>query len=306
MARADFEAWIPEEYDSKVIQRVNATSAVEALGSHTPMTTDTKSTPRSAGMAVGFIAKGAAYGEDSSANDEVILKAKKLGEAIRIAEEDINDSLADILATKGVEWATSYGKLFDNATLAVTAAEGAGVPYTSVYRALTQANSATGYTANANILKTTAGVAVDYDDLSAALALLEGGDYFDLDRVVVIAHTSFRQALRAVKDEQGNPIFVQGLAGTPDTIFGHEVRWSTGARTSATATASPAGNPIAVFANRDYLIVGDRSNPESMFIDGNTGVGALTDEAILKFRARKGFVVGHEKAFAILEAVPTA
>ncbi len=300
MARNDFDDWIPEEYDSAVIQRVNATSAVEYFASHIPMGSDTKSVPRSAGLAVGYITKGGSYGEDSSANDEVVLIARKFGEAIRIAEEDINDSLADILAAKGVDWATSYGKVFDNATLGTTAAVGAGVPFVSVYKALMTTNSDTGYVSGDNVTaSTTAGIT--YDLLSAGLADIEVSDYFDEGRVVVIAHPIFRQSLRGVKDTQGNPIFVQGLAGTPDTVFGHEVRWSTGARTSATATAAPAGNPLMVFANRDYLLVGDRSNPESMFIDGSTGVGALTDEAILKYRARKGFAVGHEKAFAIIE-----
>jgi hypothetical protein len=36
-------------------------------------------------------------------------------------------------------------------------------------------------------------------------------------------------------------------------------------------------------------------------IDGNTGLGALTDTAYLKFRSRKAFAPGHENAFAILE-----
>ncbi|MEU7240318.1 phage major capsid protein [Streptomyces sparsogenes] len=299
MARNTFEAWIPEEDSSEVIMRVNQVSAVEALASPEPMKSNTKSIPRSAGVGVGVVDKGSAYGEDTSTNDDIVLTAKKLGKAIRIAEEDIDDSLADILSTKMKDWATSYAKLIDNATLAVTAAVGTGVPFESVYYTLSQTAAGLGYTANDNITLTGSG-GVTYDKLSSTLGDLEGGDYFDPSSVVVIAHPSFRAKFRGVKDDQGLPIFVQGLAGTPDTLFTHPVRWSLGAKTSPTATDAPGGNPILVIVNRDYLRLGRRSGPESVFIDGRDGVSALTDESILKMRARRGFALGHPKAAAIL------
>ena len=67
-------------------------SAVEAHAQRIPMATQTRSTPRSGGIAVGIVAKGGTYSEDTTTNDEVILNVQKFGEAIRIAEEDINDS----------------------------------------------------------------------------------------------------------------------------------------------------------------------------------------------------------------------
>ncbi|MDX3230624.1 phage major capsid protein [Streptomyces sp. ME19-01-6] len=299
MTRNTFEAWIPEEDSSEVIMRVLQVSAVEALASPEPMKSNTKSIPRSAGVGVGVVDKGSAYGEDTSTNDDIVLTAKKLGKAIRIAEEDIDDSLADILATKMKDWATSYSKLLDNATLAVTAAVGTGVPFESVYYTLSQTAAGLGYTANDNITLTGSG-GVTYDNLSSSLGDLEGGDYFDPSSVVVIAHPSFRAKFRGVKDDQGLPIFVQGLAGTPDTLFTHPVRWSLGAKTSPTATDAPGGNPLLAIVNRDYLRLGRRSGPESVFIDGRDGVSALTDESILKMRARRGFALGHPRAASIL------
>lgn len=300
MARNTMEAWIPEEDDSQVISRVNQVSGVERFARRVPMTTDTRNHPRSAGVDVEVVSKGGTYGEDESTNDTVTLKARKFGKAIRIAEEDLDDTLVDVISGKQMDWATSYAKVLDNAALGVTAAEnGTTVPFTSVYRALTQANTDTGYTANANLVQTAG--ATTYDGLSEALSKLEDGDYFDENNVVVIAHPSFRHTLRGIKDDNGNPIFVQGLAGTPDTLFGHEVVWSQGAKTASVASAAPDGNALCIFANRDYMLLGVRSGPESVFIDGRSGVSALTDEAILKLRARRGFVVGHEKAFAALE-----
>lgn len=304
MARNTYEAWIPEEDSSEVIQRVNQMSAVEAVASPEPMSSNTKSIPRSAGVGVAVVDKGGAYSEDVSTNDDVVLTAKKLGKAIRIAEEDIDDSLANIISTKQRDWATSYAKLLDNATLAVSATAGAGVPFNSVYYTLTQADSGLGYGANDNI--TVASSAVTYDDLSAVLSDVEGGDYFDLSRMVVIAHPSFRGTLRTIKDDDNQPIFVrgqQGDAGSPDTLFDLPIRWSLGAKVSATATDSPAGKPLLIVANADFLRLGRRSGPESIFIDGRDGLSALTDESILKMRARRAFALGHPKAAAVLVGV---
>jgi HK97 family phage major capsid protein len=299
-ARNTYEDWIPEIWGGAVITRVQQVSAVERLARREPMTSDTKHVPRSAGVGVETVAKGAAYGEDTSANDDVLLTARKLGKIIRIADEDLADTaqVADIIATKRLDWATSYGKYFDNATLAVTGAEnGTTRPYTSLYMALRTTNSDTSYTADANRL---AGAAT-YDNLSATFALAESGDYFSESDTVVIAHPAFRAALRGVKDSQNNPIFVQGLAGTPDTLFGAPITWTNGARLNATATDSPTGNPLLFVGNRNYLIVGDRSGPETKTASADSGAAFGTDEALLKMRARRGFAVGHEAAWAVFE-----
>ncbi|RAJ70275.1 HK97 family phage major capsid protein [Streptomyces sp. Amel2xB2] len=302
MARNTYENWIPEEDGSEVITRVAQMSAVEALASPEPMNSNSKSIPRSAGVGVSVVDKGGAYSEDVSTNDDITLTAKKLGKAIRIAEEDIDDSLADILATKQKDWATSYAKLIDNATLAVSAAPGAGVPFASVYYQLTQADSGLGYGANDNVTVAASGGAT-YDNLSDVLGTVEGGDYFDPGRMVVIAHPSFRGVLRKTKDDQNQPIFVrgqQGDSGSPDTLFDLPVHWSLGAKVSATATDAPTGKPLLVVVNADFLRLGRRSGPESIFIDGRDGLSALTDESILKMRARRGFALGHPKAAAVL------
>ncbi|HOW95917.1 MAG TPA: hypothetical protein PLF91_15715, partial [Mycolicibacterium fallax] len=64
MARTTFEAWIPEEYDSAVVQQVNQMSAIEGYATRIPMGSATKSAPRSGSATVAVIAKGGTYGED--------------------------------------------------------------------------------------------------------------------------------------------------------------------------------------------------------------------------------------------------
>ena len=306
MARNTMEAWIPEEYGGAVIQRVERMSAVEALGRPEPMGTDTRHVPRAGEVDVEFVAKGAAYNEDQATNDEVLLTARKFGKVIRIADEDLQDTTGNVnvLETKKVDWATSYGKFFDNATLAVTAAEnGTTVPFTSVYKAVRTSNAATGYTADNNYVS---GTAATYSLLSSTLGKVEGGDYFDLGEVVVIAHPAFRGLLRGILDAQNRPIFMEngGNNDTPETLFGVPIRWSLGAKTSATATKAPTGNPLLIIANKNLLIVGKRSGPESVVAGADTGAAFLTDEALLKLRARRGFAVGNENGVAVFEKLP--
>lgn len=307
MARNDYADWVPEEKGGKIITRVNQVSAVETLARREPMTTRTKSVPRSSGVDIAVVAIGGTYGEDTSSNDEITLTARKLGRAIRIAEEDIADvgSVANIIQTKQLDWATSYGKLVDNATLATTAAGNGGtVPYDSLYYALTQTNADTGYTANANRIQTAGDLT--YADVSDLLGLVEDSDYWDEMNMVLIGSPAFRKYIRNLEDDAGRPLYLeQGpwpTGGIGPTILNIPVKWSLGCRTSATATANPSsGNPLLVIANKDYMILGTRSGPESRYAAADTGAGFLSDEDLIKMRARRGWGVGHEKACGVLE-----
>lgn len=302
MARTPIESvgWIPEETDSVVITTITSQSAIESVARRVTMGTDTKNIPRGATVDVEVVAKGAAYGEDVHEYDEVTLNARKVGKAVRIAEEDLDDSPINILNQKKTEWASSYARFIDNATLATTAQPGPGVPFQSVYAALSVDNTATGYTAGTNIVKTAGDLTPEL--LSAAVAKREDSLYYDPSREVIIASPSFKALFRDLKDGDGRYVYISGVAGaSPDTLYGSPVVWSQGCRTSATATQRPVGNPILVMGNRDFLNLGVRSGPESVVIDGRDGASALTDETLLKMRARRAFVISHEDGFVIIE-----
>src|SRR3546814_5179437 len=83
--------------------RVNQVSVIESEARPYPMATDTRHIPRSAGVEVSGVSKGSAYDEDTSTNDDVLLTAKKAGRAIRIADEDLQDSNVAILEQKRVD-----------------------------------------------------------------------------------------------------------------------------------------------------------------------------------------------------------
>jgi HK97 family phage major capsid protein len=317
MARATFEAWIPEEYGSDVLVALSTRSAMEALAGPAAinMTTDTRHVPRSADVSVSVIPKGSAYPEDVAAVDEVLLYVTKFGTAVRIADEDLADAPENIIGVKQMSWSRAFAVELDNACLAVTAGPGVKdttVPFTSIYYAVRHNDTGASYTADANYLSlsngslsgTAAGAKSGlYSAGSSLLALLEGGKFWDESSVWIIAHPAFKALIRNVRDDQNRPIWTEGQGGAADTLFGYNVKWSLGAKTSAVATSSPAGNPLMIVGNTAYLRYGKRSGPESMIIPGDTGLGALTDETILKMRARRAFVPGNPAAFAVLELV---
>ncbi len=307
-AVADVTAWIPEEFSSEVIARVQQMSVIERLARAWPMANTLRHVPRSAGMDVSAIAAGGTYAEDVSLNDEIILVARKIGEGLRLNDEDLKDSsLVDILNTKKLDWATSYAKFLDQACLGVSGAESMPtIPFTSVYKTVRTTDATLSYTADDNYVASASGAAVTYDNLSDVLGRVEVGDYWDPTDAVVIAHPSFKAKLRGIKDDQNMPVFVGGQGGdrgTPDTLFGYEIAWSLGARVHATATANPTGSPLLICGNRNFLYRGDRSGPESALAGPDSGPAFLTDQALMKMRSRRAFKVAHVKAFSVLEDV---
>lgn len=296
MARIDLNqsnGWIAEEHDSAVVTESNRFSAVEANARRVKMNTDLKSVPRFVGDEPDVIAEAAAYTEASVTLDDVTLTAKKFGNLYRYSEEDIQDSFVDTVNESKADFAKSWAVKFDNAALGTTAASnGTTVPFTSVYREVSQYNSAS------NLIQTAG--AITLNDLSTGLGLVETGDYWDDVDGIIIAHPKLKDSLRVMADANSNLVqqYIDPLAATRDTLFGYKVVWSWGARTSATALSKPQGNPLVIFGNRKLLLNGVRSGPESMI---SREAEFTTDEVLLKCRARRGFAVARPQGFAVIE-----
>lgn len=295
--------WIPIEWDSEVIMRVLKASAVEALAQKHTMNTATKRILRQSGYSVTV---GTTYTTDASDLDYVTLTARRFMGRSVLDEDDLSDAamIVDTIAQRGADWAVSYATALDNACLGVTATEnGTTAPFTSVYKAVRTTTSAESYTADAHYVNHAGAASAAYNDLSEALRLVEITDYWDANQALIIAHPAFRDMLRRVKDNNGTPVFVQGQgadAGQPDTLFGVEIFWSRGAKTANQVSPTPEGNPLLVFVgNRHLMKLGVRSGPESR-LDVSRAHDD-TDDTAVKFRSRRGFKVGHTKAFSVLE-----
>lgn len=295
--------WIPIEWDSEIIMRVLKSSAVEATAQRHTMATSTKRILRQQGYNVTV---GKTYTRDDSDLDYVTLTARRfMGQSV-LDEDDVADAdmIVDTIAARASDWAVSYATALDNACLGVTATEnGTTAPFTSVYKALRTSDAAVDYVADANYINYGGAASAAYDAFSDALRRVEDSDYWDESRSLLIANPAFRDVLRRTKDNNGTPIFVQGQggdSGQPDRLFGVEIFWSRGAKTSAAVSASPEGKPLLIFVgNRDLLKLGIRSGPESRF-DVSSAQDSV-DEMAVKFRSRRGFQLGHVEAFSVLE-----
>jgi hypothetical protein len=255
MALADFDQWVPEEWGGEVVMAATRTSVVMGQGRHEAMNTgDTKHVPRTGEIAVANTGKGVAYAEDASVNDDVILTTRKLTSGVSIAEEDMRDvaTYISIERTKKLSFATSFAKAYDNATLAVSAAESNtasdGRPFTSVYRLVrtTDTTLEPDYTADDNYTATGSG-GTSYTTLRAAATKYEVGSYFDEDNTIVIASPAYKDKLRGILDGEQRPIFLETANIDPvtgknvPTLFGYPMYFTQGARVSATMTAAPVG-----------------------------------------------------------------
>ena len=295
MARTELtvaNGYIVEEHSSNVVQAALQNSAIESQARREPMATSTKRVPRFVGDAPSVYAEGATIGESSVTIDDITLSARKWAKIMHISEEDMNDSFIDVLNTYKTQWATNWARKFDNACLGVSvAADGTDTaPYSSIYREVSQYNSAS------NLL-TTAG-AVTFAKLNSLLSTIEAGDYFDPAKTVFIAHPTFISALRGLVDNNNRPILQNPLNGAPATLFGLPLVSSLGAKTSTAASSAPTGNALLIVGNTDLMVNGVRAGIESMV---SKDAKFDTDGVLLKVRARRAFAVAKPEAFAILE-----
>lgn len=277
---SEANGWIPEPGSNEVLTRDVETSAVEAVARKVTMTSRTVSVPRFVANGVDVVPEHALIPIKDATLDEVVLTAHKFADRFAISVEDSQDAVVDSLNAYKREWLSNFAITLDNAALGVT---GTGGPFESVYRAVGAGNRLA-----------TAGD-LSYEDLQDVIGDMEGNRKGGL---VIIAHPKFKMALRNLKDEAGDRVVADPFGAGVPTIFGHEVRFSYGAATSATYTDDPTGNPLLVVANKSNLILGVRSGPESQVSDAPQWE---TDHIELKMRARRGFVLAAPDAARVVE-----
>jgi len=297
MARTDLteaNGYILEEQGSNVIQDLIANSAVERFARRENMASRTKTVPRFVSDAPQVVAEGGTIPEAAATLDEIVLTARKYAQIMHISEEDLNDSLPDVLTVYKREWASRWARKFDNACLGVTAAGDGddGQPFTSLYRAV-----ATSPTAPVSQIIQTGG-AMSYEDLNNALGFAENSKKFDAANTVWMAHPKMLKEIRGMVKGNSDLVLPDPLAGTPGSLFGYPLVVSYGAATSAAATDSPAGNALLIVGNRQMLINGVRGGVESVV---SRDAEFTKDGVLLKTRIRRGFAVADADAFAIVE-----
>ena len=320
-SRQDLEILIPTEFSQTVLTAVQQTSAIEAVARPETMTSDTKEVARFGGFTVGTVAKGADYGFSQNTPDKIELIARKVGGAAKIAEEDLVDTITGETTLRNTEReaGTALALHYDHSCLGSTGApDGVTVKYESVYRALSQSQTTPWgtYTGMANIKQVESSdftADAGYTAIVDWLALYEESIWFDESNTVVLASPVFKSRFRKLlASGDGRPYFTDAQAGGDPQFFGYRGRWTRGARTNATDTQAPTGNPFMAIGNAEFLINGRArtstgmvpGNPGTAWQRASTGIGFLSDEAIMKAMMRRGFKCALPQAFAILEIVP--
>lgn len=314
--RQDLDVLIPIEFSQTVLTAVQQRSAIEAVARPETMLSDTKEVARFGGFTVGTVEKGAEYGFSTNTPDKIELIARKVGGAVKVAEEDLVDTVTGegTMRRFEEEAGTALALHYDHACLGSTGApNGTTVKYESVYRALSQDQTTPWgtYTANTNILQVTEDD-FGYEAIVTWLARYEESIWFNEGSTVVLASPAFKSKLRLVRDLNGNPIFLDPQSSEEARFFGYQGRWTQGARTHPVDSQAPAGNPFMVVGNRDFLINGRArvsagmapGNPGVAWQRASQGIGFLSDEALMKATMRRGFRCAIPQAFSILELVP--
>lgn len=283
---SEANGWIPEPGANEALLRDVEVSAVEAVARKVNMTSRTVSVPRFVSNGVDVVPEHALIPIKDATLDEVVLTAHKFADRFAISIEDQQDAVVDALNAYKREWLSNFAITLDNAVLGVT---GVGGPFTSVYAEATTAGNVTA----------TAG-ALSYEDLVDVIGDMEGNRKGGL---VVIAHPKFKMSLRNLKDSAGDRVVADPFGAGVPTVFGHEVRFSYGAATSAEYSDNPTGNPLLVVANKSNLILGVRSGPESQVSDQPQWA---TDHVELKMRARRAFALADPDAARVVELTAAA
>lgn len=273
--------WIPEPSSNEVLTKNYETSAVEQVARKVRMTAPTVSVPRFDANGIDIVAEHGEIPLKDATLDEVTLRAVKWANRFAISIEDQRDAVVDALNAYKASWLSSYAVSLDNACLGVT---GTGGPFESVYREVTAAG------------RTSTAGALSYEQLVDVFGELEDNEFGG--NLVVIAHPAFGMQLRNLKDSAGDRVVGDPLGAGVPTIFGNELVFSRGARTSAAFTDQPTGNPLLIVGNRQHLILGQLDGPESQVSDVPRWE---TDEVELKLRARRGFVLATPEAFRVIE-----
>jgi HK97 family phage major capsid protein len=239
-----------------------------------------------------FIGEGERISVKSATFANVKLVAKKLGIIVPMSKEALNDSVIDVMNEVKGAIAEAFAVRFDNEVLFGSA----GVYTNSVYSAAVEAG---------NLFTRGSVEGQDLaDDISDTMALIEDAGY---DVNGFIAKRNIKNALRKLKDKDGNRLYVENLKtdGAVNELYNLPIEF--------------AGNDVfdnlqaEIFTgNWDYAYYGILNDIayevlKEATLQGVTGVDgqplslAEQDMIAIKATMRVGFLVVKDSAFAVLK-----
>lgn len=227
----------PDEFERKLISALEEENVFRPLATKIQTSSGDRKIPviTQKGEAV-WMEEEEAYTLSDDAFGQIALSAYKVGTAIKISEELLNDSVFDLPSYIAKEFARRIGTKEEEAFLI---GDGKGKP-TGIF-------AATGGAENG---ATTTGAAITFDDVIELFYSLKSPYR---KKAVWILNEQTVKALRKIKDNTGNFIWQPSVsAGLPDTILNRPYV------TSVYAPTIAAGAKAIAFGDYSYYWIADR------------------------------------------------
>ena len=229
---------VPDEFERKLIEALQEENIFRQMATVIKTSTGDRKIPivTAKGEAV-WMDEEEQYTLSDDAFGQASLSAYKLGTAIKISEELLNDSVFDLPSYIAREFARRIGAKEEEAFFV---GDGKGKP-TGIFNA----------TGGAQDGATTAGASITFDDVMELFYSLRS-PY--CKKAVWVLNDSTVKALRKLKDSTGNYIWQPSVtAGVPDTILNRPYK------TSSYVPEIGAGKKCMAFGDFSYYWVADRS-----------------------------------------------
>jgi len=227
----------PDEFERKLISALEEENVFRPLATKIQTSSGDRKIPviTQKGEAT-WMEEEEAYTLSDDAFGQIALSAYKVGTAIKISEELLNDSVFDLPSYIAKEFARRIGTKEEEAFLI---GDGKGKP-TGIF-------AATGGAENG---ATTTGAAITFDDVIELFYSLKSPYR---KKAVWVLNEQTVKALRKIKDNTGNFIWQPSVsAGLPDTILNRPYV------TSVYAPTIAAGAKAIAFGDYSYYWVADR------------------------------------------------
>lgn len=228
---------VPDEFEKKLISALEEENVFRPLATKIQTSSGDRKIPviTQKGEAT-WMEEEETYTLSDDAFGQIALSAYKVGTAIKISEELLNDSVFDLPSYIAKEFARRIGTKEEEAFLI---GDGKGKP-TGIF-------AATGGAENG---ATTTGAAITFDDVIELFYSLKSPYR---KKAVWVLNEQTVKALRKIKDNTGNFIWQPSVsAGLPDTILNRPYV------TSVYAPTIAAGAKAIAFGDYSYYWVADR------------------------------------------------
>ncbi len=255
---------VPDEYEKQLVQALTDENFFRSLAHVIQTDNGTHTIPIVASHGTAsWMEENGLYPESDETFDQITLSAYKLGTAIKVSEELMNDSVFDLESYISTEFARRIGAAEEEAFLV---GDGQKKPE-GVFTKVKATSGATTEIANTSIT---------FDQIMDVFHSLRS---VYRNRAVWILNDSTVKALRKIKDGNGNYIWQPSVvAGQPDTILNRPYR------TSIYAPELAAGNVPILFGDFSYYWIADRQGRSfkrlSELYAANGQIGFLASERV--------------------------